>query len=311
MNERAGSSSEKPSPAPHSPQITPPAAEEKRTDAAARRPAAARAVRQLRQEPGGEQQLQPEREQVRRAGRLGPRIEQLQLAAEEVVRGGVRLPVAEHPQHGLARRAGGEDRATVLAQPRVPLDRLGLGDGVQLSRAPRRARAAPAGTAPAAPRSATSCGARPSRPRSRARACPCRDGRSDRPRAAASSGARRLRSCSSRPTSSLTTAGKNAPPVPTLSRRHRMETSLRTARDHGLHDRPLRPLHQGEGPAAIARPRLRRGQPRQGPGRPPPAGRVHRSDDVPPDRDRRRAARRLPGTAGGRPRRAASSALAA
>ena len=32
MNERAGSSSEKPSPAPHSPQITPPAAEEKRTD---------------------------------------------------------------------------------------------------------------------------------------------------------------------------------------------------------------------------------------------------------------------------------------
>ena len=279
MNERAAPSSEKPSPAPHSAQITPPAAEEKRTAPAPGGPPQRAQSDSSGRKPAASSSFSRNASRFAGPAACGPRVEQLQLAAEQVVGGGVRLAVAEQPQHRLARRAGREDRAAVLAQPRVPLDRLRLGDGVQLPAAlvehqphaeerlqPRR-------------RSATSCGARPSRPRSRARACRCRGGRSGRPRAAASSAARRLRSCSSRPTVLLIQTSRQVKtPCRRLhfAARHRMEASSAQLEITRLHDRPLRPLHQGEGPAERARARLRRGQPRQGPGRPPRAGRVHR-----------------------------------
>src|SRR3954464_5391463 len=53
--------------------------------------------------------------------------------AEEVVGGGVALALAEQAEHGLAGRAGRIDRPAVLAQARIPLDALGLCDGVEVA----------------------------------------------------------------------------------------------------------------------------------------------------------------------------------
>ena len=81
--------------------------------------AAGGAGRELGREAGGEQQLQPERQRVGARGGVGVGVEQLELAAEQVVGGRVRLGRVEQPQHGVARLAGALERGAPLAQRRV------------------------------------------------------------------------------------------------------------------------------------------------------------------------------------------------
>ena len=86
--------------------------------------AAARAGGELRREAGGQQQLEPERERVgaRRAPGIG--VEQRELVGEQVVDAAVRVAVVEQPPDRVARARRAVERAAVLAQPRMAVDRL-------------------------------------------------------------------------------------------------------------------------------------------------------------------------------------------
>src|SRR3954466_14965040 len=84
--------------------------------------AARRAGAQLGGEAGGQQQLEAERERVRARGQLRLAVEQLELAAEQVVGGRVRLGRVEQAQHRVARLGGALERRPALAQPRMGVD---------------------------------------------------------------------------------------------------------------------------------------------------------------------------------------------
>src|SRR4051794_22876966 len=95
--------------------------------------AAVRAAGELGGEAGREQQLEPERERVRTRGRLRVGVEQLELAAEQVVGRRVRLLRVEQPQHRVAGLRGALERRAALAQRRMGGDGLRLGDRAELA----------------------------------------------------------------------------------------------------------------------------------------------------------------------------------
>jgi hypothetical protein len=94
-----------------------------------------RARRQLRREPGGDEQLQPERELVceRRVAR--PVLKQAQLVAEQVKHLGMRVAGFEHPRHRITGARRGVQRASVVAQVRVGIDRVRARDRQQVAAA--------------------------------------------------------------------------------------------------------------------------------------------------------------------------------
>jgi hypothetical protein len=90
--------------------------------------ATGRAARELRGEPGGQQQLEPEGERLRPGCGGGLGVEQRQLVAEQVVGGVVWLARVEQPQNGVARLGGALERGAPLTQGGVGAHRVDLRD---------------------------------------------------------------------------------------------------------------------------------------------------------------------------------------
>src|SRR2546428_1244729 len=78
--------------------------------------AAAGARCKLWHESGREQELQPEREQVGRSSRRGIGVEQLKLAAQQVVGADVGVTLVEEPQYRLACRVSRLERGAARAK---------------------------------------------------------------------------------------------------------------------------------------------------------------------------------------------------
>ena len=134
--------------------------------------AAARACRQLGREPRRQRQLDPEGERRRKPGRAVAAadrrssrlraVEDRQVAAEQVVGGGVRLlGVAADAGPRRRPRAAAPSAGAVVAQVRVRVDRVGRGHRAAGRRAPRGASGRGGRTAPAGRRSASAACATP------------------------------------------------------------------------------------------------------------------------------------------------------
>ena len=185
MNPCASSESRKPPPS-HDAQTTPPDEPEKPV-IPSRSPQRAQAA-SSGEKPAASASLSRKASPSARgsaAPSAGPRrtlLEQLQVAAEQVVGGPVRVGRVEQPQHGVAgarRRVESRRRRSAGADSRRRSRRRSPCRG---RCAPRAASGRAGRTAPAAPRSATSAAASPSRSRSPARARPCTGAGSGPPR---------------------------------------------------------------------------------------------------------------------------------
>ncbi len=122
------------------------------------------------------------------------RVEQRQLAAQQVEHARVRLGGLEQPPHRVARARRRVQRARVAAQARVARRSSARPSPSAARRALRAARCAGGRTAPGARRSGCARAARPSRSRPRARGAACTGAGCGRPRRSASSAAPPLRS---------------------------------------------------------------------------------------------------------------------
>jgi hypothetical protein len=97
--------------------------------------AAGGARAELRDDPRGEQQLQPEREPVGRAGAVGIRVEQHELVGEQREHLGMRLGGFEQPGHGVAGARGRVEGGGVIADLAVSGHRIGARDREQFAAA--------------------------------------------------------------------------------------------------------------------------------------------------------------------------------
>ena len=94
-----------------------------------------RAGRELRCEARGQEQLEPEGERLRPGGRGGLVVEDPQLAAEQVVRGGIGLLRVEQAEDRVAGLGRALDGVAALPQRGMRVDGLRRGDGVELTAA--------------------------------------------------------------------------------------------------------------------------------------------------------------------------------
>ena len=86
--------------------------------------AAHRTGRQLRHDPGGEQQLEAEREPVRGPRLRGVGVQQRQLVGQQPEHLGVRLGRLEQARDRVARACRGVERRGVVAQRPMRRDRV-------------------------------------------------------------------------------------------------------------------------------------------------------------------------------------------